>query len=215
MRLGAVLIGLIAAALLSNASAQELNCRVLSTDGASFLEECGKQLNSFSLSLSENKLRLIKKEVKGDQHGRFTFSCPIESMCEDEPIIGGFFIAAESWQKGPKDERAIYQALQRMPLMAVSWSRRGGPAPEMPAAACPLFGVSVDGMAGRAVCFDDLKAKTANVIVVAADDHVGFLLSFYERGKSADVLRYKVLELMPRFKIERATGDVGLLKWMK
>jgi len=70
-------------------------------------------------------------------------------------------------------------------------------------------------MAGRAVCFDDLKAKTANVIVVAADDHVGFLLSFYERGKSADVLRYKVLELMPRFKIERATGDVGLLKWMK
>jgi len=211
----AVVISLIAAAISSSASAQESECRVVRARGASFLEKCGKQLNSFSLSLSENKLDLILKEVESDLHGRFTFTCPFEPLCANEPIIGGFFIAAESWQNSSRDERAIYQALQRVPLMAISWSRPGGPTPEMPAATCPLFDVSVDGMAGRAVCFDDPTAKAASVIVVAADDRVGFLLGFYQRDKSANALRDKVLELMPRFKIERAIGDVGLLKWVK
>jgi hypothetical protein len=211
----AVVIGLMSAATLSNASAQESKCRMMSAHGASVLEECGKQLNSFSLSLSENKLSLIRREVERDVHGRFTFSCPMELMCGNEPLTGGFFIAAESWQKSSKDEQAIYQALQRAPLMAMSWSRRGGPPPEMPTPACPLFDVSVDGMLGRAVCFDDLEAKAASVIIVAADDHVGFLLSFYQHDQSANVLRDKVLKMLPRFKIERATGDVGLLEWMK
>jgi hypothetical protein len=212
MRLAAaVVIGLISVGMLSNAFAQVQKCRVVSAYGASFLEECGEQLNSFSLSLSESK----QSHIERDLHGRFTFSCPIELMCANEPFIGGFFIAAESWQKGSKDERAIYQVLQRVPLMAVSWSKRGGPPPEMPATACPLFEVSVAGMAGRAVCFNDLQAKAASVVVVAADDHVGFLLSFYQHNQSANELRDKVLELMPRFKIERATGDVGLRRWMK
>jgi hypothetical protein len=207
----AAIISVISAALLSNVSAQEPICRVISAQGASFLEECGSRLNSFSLSLSETKLTLseIKREVGSDLHGRFYFPCSVKPMCENEPTISGFFIAPESWNKSPKDEVAIYQASQRVPLMAVSWSKRGGPPPDMPAATCPLFDVSVDGMAGRAACF------ASSVVVVAADDHAGFLLIFYQHDKSGNVLRDKVLDLIPRFKIERAAGDAGLKRWMQ
>jgi hypothetical protein len=97
----------------------------------------------------------------------------------------------------------------------MAMSLRGGAPPELPSSACPLFDVSVDGMAGRAVCFDEAKMQGGNVVVVAADNYVGFLLIFYQRDQSANALRDKVLELLPRFKIERATGDVALLRWLK
>jgi hypothetical protein len=160
-----VVILLISAAISSNVSAQEQTCRVVRVEGASWLEECGKQLNSFSLSLSEMKLSLseIKQEVGWDLHGRFSFSCPVEPICENEPTIGGSFIDSESWNKSSKDEGAIYHALQ--PLM--SMSLRGGGPPEVPSSVCPLFDISVDGMAGRAVCFDEAKMQGGNVVVVA------------------------------------------------
>jgi hypothetical protein len=215
MRLvAAVVIGLISATTLSNASAQEPTCRVVRVEGTSWLEECGKQLNSFSLSLSEMKLSLseIKREVGWDMHGRFSFSCPVEPICGNEPIIGGTFIDSESWNNSSKDAGAIFHALR--PLMAMSL--RGGAPSEVPTSACPLFDVSADGMAGRAVCFDEAKMGGGNVVVVvAASDHVGFLLIFSQSDQSANALRDKVLELIPRFRIERATGDVALLKWMK
>jgi hypothetical protein len=215
MRLvAAVVIGLISATTLSNASAQEPACRWVSGNGSSLLEKCGKQLNSFSLSLSENKLPLIPRRVESDLHGRFSFPCPVEPMCENEPTIGGFFIAPASWLSSFKDEQAIFQVLRSTPLMAVSWSFSGGPPPPPPSAACPVFDVSIGNMAGRAVCFDDANAKGGAVVIVAADDHVGFLLSFYQRDKSATALRDKVLELLPRFEIERATGDAGLMRWI-
>jgi len=87
----AVVISLIAAAISSSASAQEPKCRLVSARGASFLEKCGKQLNSFNLSLSENKLDLIPKEVESDLHGRFTFSCPLKTsllhLSADESLL--------------------------------------------------------------------------------------------------------------------------------
>jgi hypothetical protein len=64
-------------------------------------------------------------------------------------------------------------------------------------------------MNGRAVCFDE------NVVVVAADDRVGFLLYFSQRDTPAAVLKNKVLEMLPRFEIERATGEVGLKRWLR
>jgi hypothetical protein len=204
---------LISATTLSNASAQEPTCRVVRVEGTSWLEECGKQLNSYSLSLSETKLGLsdIKREGWWDMHGRFSFSCPVEPICGNEPIIGGTFIDSESWNNSSKDEGAIFQVLR--PLMAMSL--RGGAPSEVPTSACPLFDVSIDGMAGRAVCFDEAKMGGGNVVVVAASDHVGFLLIFSQSDQSANVVRKEALELLPRFKIERATGDVALLKWMR
>jgi hypothetical protein len=154
------------------------------------------------------KLLEFKREAGRDLHGRFSFYCPIELMCEGEPTIVGIFVAAEKWQTSAKDERAVFEMAN-----ALSYPHR--PLPPMPSLACPLFDVSIDGIAGRAVCFDESDVKGGNVFVVAADDRVAFLLGFYQRNKSANALKEKVVELLPRFKIERATGDAALLKWFR
>jgi len=53
-------------------------------------------------------------------------------------------------------------------------------------------------------------------LAAAADDRVAFLPSFYQRDKSPDALKEKVvLEWLPRFELERATGDAALLKWFR
>jgi hypothetical protein len=199
----AVIAGLISAFALSDAFAQEPACQFVRGLGAGFVEDCGKQLNAFRLVLLETKLGSIgvRREVLSDMHGRFSFPCPVEPMCGYEPFISGFFVSAEQWNNSPKDEQAIYQAVRSNPLM------RGGPPPQMPPAACPVFDVVIDGMRGRGVCLGATDVKNANlVVVIAADDRVGLALSF-QKYRSADQLRDEVLEMMPRFKIERATGD--------
>jgi hypothetical protein len=199
----AVVAGLISAFALSDASAQEPACRFVRALGAGFVEDCAKQLNAFRLILLETKLGSIgvRREVLSDMHGRFSFPCPIEPMCGSEPFISGFFVSAEPWNNSPKDEQAIYQAVRSNPLM------RGGPPPQMPPASCPVFDVFIDGMRGRGVCLGVTDVKNANIVVViAADDRVGFAMSF-QQYRSAGELRDEVLEMMPRFKIERATGD--------
>jgi hypothetical protein len=199
----AVVAGLISAVALPEAFAQEPACHVVRAVGAGFVEDCGEQLNAFRLILLETKLGStgVRREVLGDMHGRFSFPCPIEPMCGYEPFISGFFVSAEQWNKSPKDEQAIYQAVRSNPLM------RGGPPPQMPPAACPVFDVVIDGMRGRGVCLGVTDVKNGNiVVVVAADDRVGLAMSF-QKYRPADELRDEVLEIMPRFKIERATGD--------
>jgi hypothetical protein len=206
----AVVAGLISAFALSDASAQEPACRFVRALGAGFVEDCGKQLNAFRLILLETKLGStgVRREVLGDMHGRFSFPCPIEPMCGSEPFISGFFVSAEPWNNSPKDEQAIYQAVRSNPLM------RGGPPPQMPPASCPVFDVVIDGMRGRGVCLGVTDVKNANIVVViAADDRVGFAMSF-QQYRSAGELRDEVLEMMPRFKIERATGD-AVSEWFR
>jgi hypothetical protein len=207
----AVVACLISAFALSDALAQEPTCRFVRAQEASFVEDCGKQLHAFRLTLLEAKLGSsgVRREILGDMHGRFSFPCPMEPICGYEPFISGFFVSAEQWNKSLKDEQAIYQAVRSNPLM------RGGPQPQMPPAACPLFDVVIDGMRGRGVCLGATGVKGGNiVIVIAADDHVGLALSF-QQDRSADELRDEVLEMMPRFKTERATGDSALLEWFR
>jgi hypothetical protein len=206
----AVVAGLISAFTLSGAFAQEPACRFVRGLGAGFVEDCGKQLDAFRLILLETKLGSIgvRREVVGDMHGRFSFPCPIEPMCGYEPFISGFFVSAEQWNSSPKDEQAIYQAVRSNPLM------RGGPPPQMPPAACAVFDVVIDGMRGRGVCLGVTDVKNANIVVViAADDRVGLAMSF-QQYRSASELRDEVLEIMPRFKIERATGD-SVSEWFR
>jgi hypothetical protein len=209
VRFAAAAVAILASAtLLSDARAQQSICNVVRAQGAGLLEECGDQLHSFFLVLSD-----LKREVRGDVHGRFAYACPMELMCEGEPVITGFFISPDGWQTGAKDEAAIFEALRSVPLGAIGG--QPGAAAQMPSVACPIFDVSVGGVAGRAVCFDEAAMKGGNVVVVAADNDVGFLLVFYRRGQSAAALREKVVDEISRFKIERATGDVSLLRWMQ
>jgi hypothetical protein len=200
----AVIAGLISVVASSIALAEIPACSPVTSSGAGFVVECGKQLYSYNLSLSEPKLGLsgIKREVGLDLHGRFAFSCPVEPMCANEPAVGGFFVAPAEWLGSSKDEQAIFQVLRDMP-----WP--GGGMPPIPSASCPVFDVLIGGMNGRAVCFDQ------SVVVVATDDRVGFLLYFSLRDKPSDVLKDRVLEMLPRFEIERATGEAGLKRWLR
>lgn len=199
-----VIACLISIALSLQALAQEQACIPVTASGAGFLVECGKQLYSFNLSLSEPKLSLsgIKREAGLDLHGRFAFSCPVAPMCANEPVVGGSFIAPAGWLSSSRDEEAIFRVLRNMPWPGIS-------SLPVPSASCPVFDVLIGGMNGRAVCFDE------NVVVVAADDRVGFLLYFSQRDKPATVLKNKVLEMLPLFEIERATGEVGLKRWLR
>jgi hypothetical protein len=219
MRLAAAAFAILAlAALLSVASAQESGCRIVRASKAGFLEDCGKQLNSFTISLSEASLGAsgVEREAFSDLHGYFSFPCPVAPMCGREASIGGFFVDAENWSKSTKDEQAIYRIARSVPMMALSWSFAGGEPAPMPPVACPVFDVSVGDMTGRAVCFDQAAVKGGNMIVaVVADDKVGMVLSFHRPNGSSAQLRDEVLGLMPRFKIERATGDVGLMRWFR
>jgi hypothetical protein len=201
--LAAATVGGASAQSFSAASATSQECRDIQSYAAGFLEQCGDRLNAWSLTLSE-----FKREAGSDLHGRSVFHCPVELMCEGEPMIAGRFVNWAEWQASAKDERAIYERANAL------WVPTR-PLPPVPPSACPLFDTSIAGMAGRAVCFDEAGVKGGIVVAVAADDHVAFVLSFYQQDKSANALKEKVVELLPRFKIERATGDAALLKWFR
>ena len=206
-----LLIVALAAAAMGGVSAQSSpapssttqECRGIVSGRTGFVEQCGDRLNAWSLTLSE-----FKREIGNDLHGRFSFNCPIEIMCQNEPVIVGRFVNRAEWQDSAKDERAIYEMAN-----ALWYPIR--PLPPLPPLACPPFDISIAGMAGRAVCFDESGIKGGSVFVVAADDRVAFLLSFFQQDKSANMLKEKVVELLPRFKIERATGDAALMKWFR
>jgi|GEM_PF-5710465 len=218
MRLAAaVIIGLIAAAFLSNASAKASPCQIVRASGASLLEVCGDRLNAFRLSLAETKLGAsgVTRQVSSDMHGYFSFLCPVQPICSHEPALRGFFISAEQWQKTSKDEKAIQQVLLGRPMMAISTSGRGGSAKEALTASCPAFDVSVNSMVGKAGCFSYSKTSETFVAMVVADDRVAFVLTSSFPDQPASDLEHQVRQLMPRLKIERATGDAALLEWMQ
>jgi hypothetical protein len=209
MRLAlAFAIGLASASFCAPAFADEPACKVIGVLGAALLQQCGDQLHSFALDLAD-----IKREVSNDQEGRFTFDCPIPIMCEGSPSIGGFFIDADKWKTSAKDAQSIGQIMQSLPITVES----GGAATEKPAAAtaCDAFDVTIGGANGRGVCYNDAATKTATVAMVFADDDAAFLLNFSQKGIAADKLRDSAVAMLPKFKIERAKGDLGLLRWMR
>jgi hypothetical protein len=178
--------------------------------GAGFVVECGNKLYSFNLSLRESKLTAsgTGREVEHGYHGGFSFSCPVVPICPDEPTAGGFFITPSGWLSGARNEQAIFQILEEWGRM-----RPGGSRPSAPSASCPLFDVSIGGMNGKAVCIDIADGRF--VAVVAADERVGLVLVFSQRDKSAVALKDQVLEMLPRFEIERATGEAGLKRFLR
>lgn len=202
MRLSAAaIISLISVAGFSGAFAQKAECRVLNGHDASMLHQCGETLNSFSLQLAN-------REARSDLHGRIRFSCPIESMCERGLAAGGFFVSAAKWQDSAKDEHSILEMLRRFPMASATWP--------MPTVACRPFDISIGDMAGRGICLSfSEEPKTAGIVMVVADDHVGLFLHFYDQDSSADTLKDKVKDLLSRSRVERAVGDAGLMRWIR
>jgi hypothetical protein len=210
VRIAALVAAALALATLpwsARAEQAQPSCEVVQVHDIGLLEDCGDELRSFTLNLSD-----LKREVRGDVSGRFSYACPLEVMCEGEPTITGFFISPDSWQTGAKDEAAIFQALSSIPLGA---NGKKGASGKMPFPVCPISDVTVAGLPGRAVCFDENMMKGGNVVVVAANNEIAFLLVFYRKDKPSSVVRDKMLALLPRFNVERVTGDVRLLRWIR
>jgi hypothetical protein len=206
---GAVVIGLVSVNLFCTpAFADEPACKLIGVLGASLLDQCGDQLHSFGLDLSD-----IKREVSNDQEGRFSFGCPVSIMCDGSPAIDGFFVDADKWKNSAKDAQSIDQIMRSAPIT----TENAGATMQKPmsAAACEPFDVAISGIIGKGVCFNDAATKTAIVAMVFVDDDVGLLLNFSQKGVAADKLRDSAIAMLPKFKIERAKGDVGLLRWMR
>ena len=204
----AVAIGLVSLSFCVPAFADEPACKPVGVLGSALLEQCGEQLRSFALDLSD-----LKREVTNDAEGRFTFDCPVSIMCDGSPAISGFFIDADKWKSGTKDAQAISQIMQGSPITAES-APPGSPKPA-PASACAPFDVTISGVSGKGVCFNDAATKTATVAMVFADDSVGYLLNFSQKDIAADKLKDSAVAMLPNFKIDRAKGDLGLMRWMR
>ena len=114
MRLAvAVVIGLIAAATPSSLSAQQLDCRGVAAEAASFLRsavtDCTRSPCDYG---KQARPAGHQAPFMSRYHGGFYVSCPVEPMCENEPAIGGWFIQPANWSSGPKDAQAIYQVMR-------------------------------------------------------------------------------------------------------
>ena len=204
---GAVVFGLVSVTLCAPAVADEPACKVIGVLGSSLLQQCGDQLHSFGLDLSD-----MRREVSNDQEGKFSYDCPVSLMCIGSPSIGGFFVDADKWKTSARDAQTISQIAQSPPMTAEG---AGAATPKPMRAACDLFDVTIGSASGRGVCFNDLPTKTATVAMILTDDDVSFLLNFSQKNVAADKLRDSAVAMLPKFKIERAKGDVGLLRWIR
>jgi hypothetical protein len=197
----------LAAAVPTGAGAQENRpCQVVGVKDAGLLLLCGDRLNGFVLTLED-----VRRQVGNEVQGRFVFVCALAPMCADEPNIGGFFIDPARWRDSAKDERAMLDILQQhglVPAAAVGADPKVAPPP-----ACAVFDITIGDLPGRAVCFD--VADGSAVLVIAGDDRVAFVLSFFQRNRTPGAMREKALETIPQFKLMRPTGDMALLRWMR
>jgi hypothetical protein len=195
----AVIAGTSAASLAS--AQQDQSCRLIRADGAAYVERCGDKLNSFALLLDD-----ISRATGSDSHGRFGFVCPLELMCEGKPEIFGWFIDHRQWLKGAQDEWAVAELLTSRP-----WA----PLQSVPKSSCEMFEVTVGDMRGRAVCYALPDLHLSVILLVVADDKTGFALVYQQRDIEWTELRDKVMQTLPRFRIQRASGDAALMRWMR
>jgi hypothetical protein len=185
------------------ARAEDAACRPVRMAGTAVLKQCADQVRSMTLSLND-----IKRTPGADRAGRFFFLCPIQHMCEDEPDLWGWFIDEAGWRSGARDEAAIRELLRHAPGVAAAAGDFAKPA-------CTVSTVEIAGLEGRAVCFELAPGNVHAVVAVVAGDDVGFALVFAQRSLGWELLREKVSVITPKFVLQRAVGDAGLMKWLR
>jgi len=194
-------------ALPSGANAEDApRCQFVGIRDAGLLLLCGDRLNGYVLNLND-----VRRQVVTELPGRFAFRCVLAPMCDDEPNIGGFFVDPAIWRNSAKDDHAILDILQQHGLVpaAAPGAQPGAPPP----VACAVFEVTVGDLPGRGACFD--VADGSAVVIIAGDDNVAFVLSFFQNRRTPGAMREKALDLIPQFKMTRPTGDVALMRWMR
>jgi hypothetical protein len=204
----ALMLGLApVAAVPSGGLAQDKpRCQFVGVRDAGLLLMCGDRLNGFVLTLED-----VRRQVVTEAPGRFAFRCVLAPMCAEEPNVGGFFFDPATWRDSAKDDGAMLDILQQHGLVPAA--APGAQPGARPPVACAVFDVTIADLPGRGVCFD--VADGSAVVVIAGDDSVAVVLSFFQNRRTPGSMRERVFELIPQFKIMRPTGDVALLRWMR
>jgi len=195
------LIGLSLSTIVPNqAGAQgQTGCHTLKIGAGGFLEQCGDKLRSFTLLLQD-----IRRVAEIGPNGGFYFGCPIESMC-DQVEIAGWFINEKNWASSARDAKVISEVLQQAPMVRRKL--------DLSQSACDVFDVEIAGLAGRAACY--VLPDSSLVVVVAADADIGIAVAFRQQNTAWEELRNKAITMVPRFSLERASGDATLMRWMR
>lgn len=186
-------------------------CSVLGLRPDAVLQQCGDKVRSVSLSMKD-----ISRVVSLDgASGAMVFVCPVQQLCGGEPSISGWLIDPRRWTRSPRDEDALFGLLLTPPAVIARRGRNPWSDQPHPKASCEMFDIQIAGLSGRAVCYIAEDQKSAGLFAVVANEEVGFVMAFRGEDPDTQALREKVLTVLPKFQIEVATGDYGLLRWMR
>ena len=189
-------------------SLQHESCKVVRMQPTGMLLSCGMRVLSLELTMDN-----LSRTVRFTSDGLFHFGCPIEQMCNDQPRIAGWMILKEAWQMSRQDEDAIYQMLLLPPAVKGPQPRLEESLPKSAKSLCGTFKIDVAGMDGRAACYDGDNNATV-IAVIASGEELGFAFLFSQNDTNWESLRDRVIKLAASFNIERAEGDIQLMKWI-
>jgi hypothetical protein len=214
MRLARYVAVALAGLMLAPASAimpagAQQRCTLARLSPMGMLEHCDDQLRSRVLEMED-----LRRILTVEQSGVFYFACPLEDLCGDDPQISGWIVNGRRWQPSPQDEQTIFGIFQAIPAPR-GFSRNNPLSIAQPESLCGLFDVTLAGLSGRGVCYRSDDQQASAVVVVVSDATLGFILVFHQQDIDGSVLKEKVLALLPRFKLQVATGDIGIARWLR
>jgi hypothetical protein len=176
-------------------------------DGAALLQKCGDQLQSFALSMKGTERTAVREHTN-----KFRFSCR-PGFCEGEPEISGWFIDPDAWTQSNQDEPSIFAILAAQ----AGWKLLGSEEHfrNIFKPSCELSPVTLAGLPGRMICYE-VKSEAAvglsTVVIVAADNEVGFAVAFQGLDKRAVDQAVSNLGV---FDLHRGHGDAALERWLQ
>ena len=184
-------------------------CEIVSMHPSGMLLRCGTLLKSLVLSFED-----VRRQRRHDPQGVFHFVCPIDEMCDGQPRISGWMIDYGKWWASERSDAAIFELLRQPPFILRGAARPVDIAGDPLKSTCGVFDLELAGLRGQGVCYDFGESQSTTIVAVVANDEIGFVLLFNQRDVELTALRKAVDALLPRFKLERATGDTYLLRWM-
>jgi hypothetical protein len=207
--LGVAAVVALAAPGVATAEGREV-CDLARAHPAGLLVRCGPQIKSVLLTYDD-----VRRQMRSDPQGVFHYLCPIEEMCENEPRISGWMIDHARWQGIEHNDASIFELLRQPPIILRGAAKPVDIAGNPLTSTCGVFEVELAGLPTLAVCYDFGESKSTSIVAVASNHEIGFVVLFNQHNADATALREKVRTLLPRFKLERASGDSDLLRWLQ
>jgi hypothetical protein len=183
-------------------------CKVLRANGAAILQQCGRELRSFALSMNGTE-----RTAAWEHTNKFRFSCR-PGFCQGEPDITGWFIDPLAWTRSKQDEASIFDILASEAGWKLLKSEQYFRSVFKPS--CELSHVTLAGLPGQMICYktEPAGAVSSMVVMMVADAEIGLLVQF-QGSDPKDVLDFAVSSLRV-FDLGRARGDAALFeRWFK